>query len=60
MAAVSKAVKKHQMMRVPSRVVWTMKARGPTVRQRGQTPEAAMGPPNNLIIQRAHLKHPHQ
>ena len=31
-AATSQAVKKHQMMRVPSRMVQTMKARGLTVR----------------------------
>ena len=42
LAAASQAVKKHQMMRAPSRVVWMVKVRGPTVRWRGQMLEAAM------------------
>ena len=44
-AAVSLAVKSHQMMRVPSRMVQTMKARGQAVRQRSQMQEATTAPP---------------
>ena len=59
LAAVSLEVKKQQMMRVPSRMVQTMKVRGLAVRWMGQTLEVAAAPPT-LIMQRAHLKRPHQ
>ena len=58
-AAVSQTVEKHQMTRAPSKVVLTMKVRGPTVRQRGQMLEVAAAP-LNLITQRVQLKHLHQ
>ena len=44
LAVASMAVKKHQMMRAPSRMAQTMKVRGLVVRQRGQMLKVATAP----------------
>ena len=54
-AAVCPAAEEQQKMRASSRTVWTMKSRGPAVRQRGQMLEVA-AVPLSLKMQRACLK----
>ena len=58
-AAAGPAAEEQQKMRASSRMVWTMKVRGPAVRQRGQMLEVA-AVPLSLIMQKASLKQPQE